>query len=86
MLQNVRGQQMPSPRPFEPRRGLQMSGVPLVSRNVDRLRGGLAFKAHRLFYYSTLGSRVIKKEKTSPCVTYEWDTYACLFAPALSCL
>ena len=26
-------------------------------------RGGLVFKAHRLVYHSTLGSRVIKKKK-----------------------
>ena len=30
-------------------------------RNVNRFRGGLVFKAHRLVYHSTLGSRVIKK-------------------------
>jgi len=32
---------------------------------VDRplFRGGLVFKAHRLLYHSTLGLRVIKKEK-----------------------
>ena len=29
-----------------------------------RFRGGLVFKAHRLVYHSTLGSRVIKKKKT----------------------
>ena len=28
-----------------------------------RFRGGLVFKAHRLVYHSTLGSRVIKKKK-----------------------
>ena len=28
-------------------------------------RGGLVFKAHRLLYHSTLGSRVIKKKKKS---------------------
>ena len=28
-----------------------------------RFRGGLVFKAHRLLYHSTLGSRVIKKKK-----------------------
>jgi len=28
-----------------------------------RLQGGLVFKAHRLFYHSTLGLRVIKKRK-----------------------
>ena len=35
----------------------------LLSRNVERLRGGLVFKAHRLLYHSTLGSSVIKKMK-----------------------
>ena len=35
----------------------------LLSRNVERLRGGLVFKAHRSLYHSTLGSRVIKKKK-----------------------
>ena len=32
-----------------------------LGRNVKRFRGGLVFKAHRLLYHSTLGSRVIKK-------------------------
>jgi len=31
--------------------------------NVQRFRGGLVFKAHRLLYHSTLGLRVIKKKK-----------------------
>ena len=31
--------------------------------NVQRFRGGLVFKAHRLVYHSTLGVRVIKKKK-----------------------
>ena len=30
---------------------------------MQRFRGGLVFKAHRLFYHSTLGLRVIKKEE-----------------------
>ena len=30
---------------------------------MKRFRGGLVFKAHRLLYHSTLGSRVIKKKK-----------------------
>ena len=30
---------------------------------MERFRGGLAFKAHRLLYHYTLGSRVIKKKK-----------------------
>ena len=32
-------------------------------RTVQFFRGGLEFKAHRLLYHSTLGSRVIKKKK-----------------------
>ena len=35
----------------------------MLDRNVERFRGGLVFKAHRLLYHSTLGSRVIKKKK-----------------------
>jgi len=34
-----------------------------TSGNETRFRGGLAFKAHRLLYHSTLGLRVIKKKK-----------------------
>ena len=34
----------------------------LLLRNVKRFRGGLVFKAHRLLYHSTLGSRVIQKK------------------------
>ena len=30
---------------------------------MERFRGGLVFKAHRLLYQSTLGSRVINKKK-----------------------
>ena len=30
---------------------------------MERFRGGLVFKAHRLLYHSTPGSRVIKKKK-----------------------
>ena len=32
--------------------------------NVQRFRGGLVFKAHRLLYLSTLGLRVIKKKRS----------------------
>ena len=35
----------------------------LLRRNVNRFRGGLVFKAHRLVYHSTLDLRVIKKKK-----------------------
>jgi len=40
-----------------------MSEVPLYGRGgtMQRFRGGLVFKAHRLVYHSTLGLRVIKK-------------------------
>ena len=34
----------------------------LLYRNVQRLRGGLVFKVHRLLYHSTLDLRVIIKE------------------------
>ena len=33
------------------------------TKRVQRFRGGLVFKAHRLLYHSTLGLRVIKKKK-----------------------
>ena len=33
-----------------------------ATRNVQRFRGGLVFKAHRLLCHSTLGLRVIKKK------------------------
>jgi len=45
------------------------SELPL-SRNVKRFRGGLVFKAHRLLYHSTLGSRVIKKKKRRMALWY----------------
>jgi len=35
----------------------------LLRRNVKRFRGGLVFKAHRLFYPSTLGLRLITKRR-----------------------
>jgi len=38
---------------------------------VKRFRSGLVFKAHRLLYHSTLGLRVIKKEKKGTCVLIE---------------
>jgi len=41
----------------------QLPAQRLLGRNVNRFRGGLVFKAHRLVYHSTLGSRVIKKKK-----------------------
>ena len=35
----------------------------LLYRNMQRFRGGLVFKAHRLLYHPTLGVRVIKRKK-----------------------
>ena len=35
----------------------------VLSRNMKRFQGGLVFKAQRLWYHSTLGSRVTKKKK-----------------------
>ena len=35
------------------------------ARNVERFRGELVFKAHRLLYHSTLGLRGIKKKKSA---------------------
>ena len=46
--------------------GLRVSGGGrLLHRNVQRFRGGLVCKAHRLLYHSTLGLRVITKKKKS---------------------
>jgi hypothetical protein len=38
----------------------------ILHRNMKQFRDGLAFKAHRLLYYSTLGLRVSKKERRVP--------------------
>ena len=35
-------------------------------KNVKRFRDGLVFKAHRLLYHSTLGLRVMKREREVP--------------------
>ena len=43
---------------------LGCSILELLYRNVQRFRGGLVFKAHRLLYHSTLGLRVIKKKRS----------------------
>ena len=54
------------PRDPPPRRALACSRDEelLFSRNVERLQGGPVFKAQRLLYHSTIGSRVIKKKRT----------------------
>ena len=49
----------------------------MLSRNVKRFRGELVFKAHRLFYHSALGLRVIKKKKKG---ADEWRSgWGCFF-------
>ena len=35
----------------------------LLHKKVQRFRGGLVFKAHRLLHHSTLGLKVMKKKK-----------------------
>ena len=49
-------------------------------RNAQRFRGGFAFKADRLLYHSTLGSRVIKKKKKGRVIAVwldDWWTDSC---------
>ena len=41
----------------------------LLRRIVNRFRGGLVFKADRLLYHSTLGSRVMKKKREEEAYT-----------------
>ena len=43
--------------------GCVVLGVCSVRCRVQGLRDGLVFEAHRLLYHSTLGLRVIKKQK-----------------------
>ena len=49
---------------LDPNNGETLSPEQLLHKNVQRFRGGLVFKAHRLLYHTTLGLRVIKKKKT----------------------
>ena len=47
----------------------------ITLKDVQRFRGGLVFKAHRLLHYSTLGSRSMKKELLSIQVARSlWET------------
>jgi len=43
-----------------------MRAEQLLYRNVQRFRGGLVSKAHRILSHSALGLRVIKKKKIAP--------------------
>jgi len=51
-------------------------GEQVLGRNVKRIQGGLVFKAHRLLYHSTLGSRVIKKKRSARSGTSTTGTEA----------
>ena len=42
----------------------------LLYINVQRFRGELVFKAHRLLYHSTLGLRVIKQSREESALSY----------------
>jgi len=44
----------------------------VLHRNEKRFRGGLVFEAHRFFYHSTLGSKVIKKEEEDDRISDLW--------------
>ena len=46
-----------------PQAGGEGAHPQLLQRNVQRFRGGLVFKAHRLVYHATLGLRVIQRER-----------------------
>jgi len=52
---------------------------PPLHRNVQRFRGGLVFKAHRLLYLSTLGLGVIKKKKAGKQMVPYWAPRLALF-------
>ena len=54
---------------------LRENKAKVLYRNVKRFRGGLVFKAHRLVYHSTLGLRVIKKEKKQSKARVERDRF-----------
>ena len=51
-----------------PQRCRHLQSLQLLSTNVERFRGGLVSKAQRLLYHSTLGLRVMKKNKTKDCL------------------
>jgi len=51
---------VPDVHPLLSRFAFRVEGLEL---NMKRFRGGLVFKAHRLWHHSTLGWRVIKKKK-----------------------
>jgi len=62
-LVRIRSVSPPNPSSLNIAGVLVVRGGVVLHRNVKRFRGGLVFKAHRLLYHSTLGSRVVKKKK-----------------------
>ena len=52
----------------------------LNSRHVQRFRGGLVFKAHRLLYHPTLDSKVIKKQKTIRFKQIQFGSPSCVLS------
>ena len=57
----------------EPRIRALPGTASLIRRNVKRCRGGLVFKAHRLLYRSTIGSREIKKQQKEVAQIVGWS-------------
>ena len=51
----------------------------ILRRNVERFRGGLVLKAHRLVFHSTLGLGVIKKKKLWPSSDHDRLNMLCIF-------
>jgi len=61
-----------SPARSSPLKAAALSGAILLTKKRPVwFRGGLVFKAHRLVYHSTLGLRVIKKKKKTPCGAHQ---------------
>ena len=60
--------------PVNFRRENNQSTIPYRGEIVKRFRGGLVFKAHRLLYRSTLGSKVVKK-KENPTLPRQKQEY-----------
>jgi len=54
----------------------------LLSRNVQRSRGGLVFEAPRLLYHSTLGSREIKQKRRVKMTNIRVGRRSCIDANA----
>ena len=62
---------MSDPSTFEPLDG-PTAGQWLLYRNVQRFRGRLVSKAHRLLHHSALSLRIIKKKKKKKKKKVQW--------------